>query len=493
MDKNQQPSGLKAFFKSRKARHGGLAIASVAAAVAVVVVLNIVVGLLVDRFPNLKVDLTANSAYALSEDTTEFMSHLSKDVTMHILSTEDAFEGNGEYYVQARNLLEKMEAASDGKFKVDFVDIASNPSFTNSYKNIDWTDNRMMAVMTCGDKYQGILLDDCFTYNQEYLAAGYYQVESTTIEQAAVTNALKVTSENMPVVDFITGNQESDYTSLKSLISNNAYDVREVSLLTDDLDDDAQFAVLYAPQVDLDTAAVEKLSKWLENDGKYGRNLIYLPSPENAETPNTEALVEEWGLRLTDGFVYETSEDHLVSSSDMFAFITDYGDVYTNNLKNKDIPVMVYQVRGVELTDETNAHALLSATDRAGVFPLDADDSFRPEDGITGKAIPVAAEGVKSGADAESRLIVFGSERMFTSDFLNMNSLNNAGFFMSILNTLSEKEDDGITITGKTLANQELGVTDLNTNTAMSVIFIGVIPAVILILGIIVWIRRRHM
>ena len=491
--KNNSSKGIKAFLKSRKARHGSLAVVLVIAAVALVVVLNIVVGLLVERFPNLKMDLTSNSAYALSDDAEDFMSHLDKDVNMYILSPENDFVGNGEYFVQAKNLLEKMEAASNGKFTVSYIDTTSNPSFTNKYKNIDWSSKDTMAVMECGDRYQGVKTDDCFTYDEQYLSAGYYQVNGTTIEQATVTAAMKVTTENQVVVDFITGNQESDYTALKSLISNNAYDVREVSLLTDDLDEDAQFAIIYAPKVDLDAKAVEKLEKWLDNDGKYGRNLIYIPAPENTDTPNAEALIEEWGMKLTDGFVYETSEDHLLSSSDMFVFITDYNEYYTDGLKNKDSPVMVYQTRGIEITDENTSHALLNASDRAGIFPTDADDSFKPEDGITGKKIAVAAESVKSNSDAESRLIIYGSDRMFSSDFMTMNSLNNADFFMSVLNTVSDKSDESVTITGKKLENNELGVTDITTTGAMNIIFIGVIPVAILVIGIVVWLRRRHM
>ena len=199
-------------------------------------------------------------------------------------------------------------------------------------------------------------------------------------------------------------------------------------------------------------------------------------------------------MKLSVGCVYVTSEDHLLSSSDMFVFVTDYNEeYYTDGLKNKNIPVVVYQTRGIEITDENNAHELLNASDRAGIFPLDADDSFKPEDGITGKKIAVAAEGIKSGSDKESRVIVFGSDRMFSSDFMTMNSMNNAEYIMSGINTVSDKSDESVTITGKKLDNTELGVTDVTTTGAMSVIFIGVIPFIILIIGIIVWLRRRHM
>ncbi|MBQ7745764.1 MAG: hypothetical protein IJT85_09425, partial [Ruminococcus sp.] len=110
MDKNTKSTekrGLKAFLKSRKARYGAVATGIVLGTVAIVIVINIIVGLLVERFPELKLDLTANNAYALNEDTVDYMSHLDKDVTVYILSTEDGFIKNGEYFVQAKNLLEK--------------------------------------------------------------------------------------------------------------------------------------------------------------------------------------------------------------------------------------------------------------------------------------------------------------------------------------------------------------------------------------------------
>ena len=76
---------------------------------------------------------------------------------------------------------------------------------------------------------------------------------------------------------------------------------------------------------------------------------------------------------------------------------------------------------------------------------------------------------------------------------MNLNSFNNAAYVMNIFNTISDKSDESIVIEGKSLADSELGVTDVNTTTAMMIIFVIVIPLGILIAGIIVWIRRRHL
>ena len=304
---------------------------------------------------------------------------------------------------------------------------------------------------------------------------------------------LNVTTEDKVVVDFIKGNQESDYTALKSLLTNNAYQVNEISLVTDELDENAKFVVLHAPAVDLDDSAVKKVSDWLINGEKYGRNLIYIPSNENVNTPNIDAMIEEWGVKLTEGFVFETSQDHLLNGAGQFAFITDYTEYYKEKLKNPDIPVVAFQSRGFEITDENSAHALLNTSNRAGVMPYEPADDWDFNDAISGKPIAVAAESVKKGSEAESRLILFGSDRMLSSTFMNLNSFNNAAYVMNIFNTISDKSDESIVIEGKSLADSELGVTDVNTTTAMMIIFVIVIPLGILIAGIIVWIRRRHL
>ena len=206
MKNKENKRGLKGFLKSRKARYGAVSTGIVIGVVALVIVLNVIVSLLVDRFPNLKIDLTSNSAYALNEDTVDYMSHLSKDVNVYILAKEDDFVKNGEYFVQAKNLLEKMQSGSNDKLKVQYIDITSNPSFTQKYTNVDWSSKKNLVLVECGSQYRALTLEDCFQYNEEYATNyGYYDFSGTTIEQAVVTAVLNVTTENKIKVDMQPG------------------------------------------------------------------------------------------------------------------------------------------------------------------------------------------------------------------------------------------------------------------------------------------------
>lgn len=496
--KNKKKSGgFKAFLKSKKARHGSLAVVIVAVVIAIVIVLNIVCGLLVDRFPDLKIDFTANQSFALQDDTIDYVSHLKKDVTLYVLMPEDEIENQGTYFIQAKNLLDKIKSNSNGKITIEYVDLTENPSFSSNYPNIDWNSEdsyKYFMLVECGNQYKALTVEDCFEYDEEaYSYYGQYQFTGTTIEQAVVTALLNVTTDDKVVVDMIKGNNEQDYSAIKTLLETNAYEVNEVSLLTQEIDDKAEFIILFAPSVDLDESTAEKISQWLDNDGNYGRTLIYVPSANKVDTPNIDALLDEWGMQVNGGYVFETNSDYLISGSTPYAFITDYTDYYKENLKNPNIPVVVSESHDITIKDSEMAHALLTTSDKAGVQPYDVDENWNYNDAITGEPLNIAAEGVKTNNDEKSsRVMVFGSYMMFDKTVMSFNSYNNSAYFMNVVNTIADKDDSGITIETKSLESTELGVTDVTTQNIMIAIFVFILPAAILTAGLVMWLRRRN-
>lgn len=495
-EKSAKKNGLSSFLKSRKAHHGAVSVAIIAVVIAIVIVINVVCSLLVDRFPNLKFDLTSNQSFALQEDTIDYMSHLNKDVTINILKTKSEYESAGTYFIQSQNLLEKMVSNSNGKLKLEYVNITENPTFTNNYPNIDWTssESRFIMLIESGKQYKALSISDCFDYDEQYYSLhGEYFFTGTKIEQAVVTTILNVTTDDKVLVDIIKGNQEQNYSPIKTLLENNAYDVKEISLVSADIDEDASYVMLYAPSVDLDDKAVEKITKWLNNDGKYGKSLIYLPTSDKVETPNIDALLADWGVAVDKGMVFETDGNHLVSGSTPYAFIADYTDYYKENLKNPNIPTVVSMAHSIEITDSEIAHSLLNTSENAGIRPVDAGNDWDYKDSLSEKSLSVATESVKTNTeDSSSRVLVFGSFMMFDETIMSYNSFNNSAYFMNIVNTISDKDDSGITIESKSLESKELGATDVTIKAVMLAIFVFIIPIGILITGIILWLRRRN-
>lgn len=493
VSKKKENKGFKAFITSRKAKHGSVAIAIVAVGIAIAIILNVICSLLVNKFPALSIDMTSNQVFELQQDTTDYVNHLEKDVTINVLSTKDNFISNGSYFVQAEKLLTKIDAMSD-HIKVEYVSLNENPAFSADYPDIDWTMSNHVFLVTCGDQYRMLDIEECFTYDEETLYySGSYSFTGSKVEQALVTAMLNVTTENKTVIDFVTGYGEVDYKTVKELLEKNAYQVNEVSLTTSDLDEEAKIAVLYAPAVDLDYEAVNKLRGWLENEGEYGRSLVYVANIEALNTPNIDEFLNEWGMKTINGIVYETNPNYLISSN-VYVSLVDYNGVFVDGLKNSSIPCASSSAKAIEITDESIAIPVLTTSDMAGVRPYESaqDANFDYQSAITGEPVNVAVKGTKANTEEiQSNVVMFGSYEMFSESLMTYNSFNNSAFFMNTVNTLADRDDLGITIEGKSMDNPTLGI-DLAAQNTLMVIFVIILPIATLTVGLVIWLRRRN-
>lgn len=498
--KSDKNGGFKAFMKSRKARFGFVASAIVAIVVVITVVLNIIVGILVDKFPNIVLDLTENASFELEKDTVDYVSHISKDVKITVLSTEKSFKSAGEYYDQANTLLKKIEQESNDKIKLSYIDLTANPSLTQKYEDADWTGNNNLFIVECGDSYKVVPFADCFEYDQQsYYYYGTYDVTNSKVEQAVVTAILNVTTEDKILVNIATGNGENEeyYSGLKTLLSNNAYETKEISLLTEEIDKDADFLLIDAPTVDFDVEQIDKISNWLDNNGNYGKSLIFIPSENEVDTPNIDDLLEEWGMKVNKGYVFESSPNRLISSQSLFTFTVDYTDTFKDGLKNSNIPVATLYSRSIEIIDGTSVttYPLFKTSTQAGIVTSDdlQDENWDYKEHISAEELNIGVEAVQTNADnISSRVIVFGSNAMFTGSVMSYNSYNNSAYFMNMMNTIANRDDAGITIESKSLDNKELSITNVATKNVLFIIFVLILPLGTLITGIVIWTRRRN-
>lgn len=500
-DKTEKPKknknfkgGIKNFFKSRKTKRGGLAILLSVIFIAIIVGLNIVSSILVNRFPSLSLDLTSSSAYELQGDSIEYIKKVEEPITIYVLASEEDFEAQGDYYVQVNKLLKKFPQYNSN-ITLKYVDLTKQPTFTSKYTNYDWNTSSYILLVECGDQYRALTANDIFDYNQEsYSYYGQYVAEGQHVEQSVITAILNVTTTDKIKVTLLGGQDELDPSGIKTLLEDNAFETEEVSLLNTDISDDSQFLIIYAPKNDLDDEALEKISAWLENDGKYGHNLIYFPNDQaTAEMKNFNSLLSEWGLKTGEGLIFETDTAHMTNTSNPYLItIMDYAnDTYTEGLKTTEVPVVMPYTIPIEITDTTKASALLTTSDQAVIMPLDADENWDPAGSETG-TLNGAVISTTSSGDTSSNVIVFGSYESASQSALTSSSFNNASYIVNLFNKLAKREDAGITIEGKSLDNTALGITDTATTTIISIVVRFIIPFAILIAGLIIWLRRRN-
>ncbi|MGN0679041.1 MAG: Gldg family protein, partial [Oscillospiraceae bacterium] len=218
-----------------KMKRGTLSVLFTVAFIAVVVLINIIVGVLSDRF-GVKADLTEAKLYTLDETTRKFLDNrLDADITFTVLNSEQTFieDQNNR---QVNEILKKMENENP-HISIEYVNLDKNPNYTSKFKNETVDTNYI--VVECGKTgrhkiisptdYFGLSTEEALLYYQYYgFVQGYF------IEQEAVS-AMMFTSDESPVrIAFTEGYGETDSTALRTLLTNNGFDVETLNLLTTD-------------------------------------------------------------------------------------------------------------------------------------------------------------------------------------------------------------------------------------------------------------------
>lgn len=94
-------------FNARSFKHGSLSVVLTVVFIAAVVLVNIIVGLLSERFDT-AADLTDTGLYTLDETTENYLENiLETDITLTVLRTEKNFEEQSSPYKQVHEILKK--------------------------------------------------------------------------------------------------------------------------------------------------------------------------------------------------------------------------------------------------------------------------------------------------------------------------------------------------------------------------------------------------
>ena len=497
-------------FNVRNFKHGTLSVVLTVVFIAVIVLVNVIVGLVSERFDT-SADLSGSSIYSIDEKTEKFVKKLETDVTITVLNSEADFEAMGQVYKQVNEILKKMHLANE-RISIDYLVLDQNPNFSSKFKGETLEENYIVVECPETGRYRIIAGDSYITvdteaYTNAYYAAYYsgasfnaYDYIYSNIEQEAVSAMMYVTNNDPVKVAFTTGYNELDSTALSSLLAKNGYEVTTINLTqVDEIDPETDFVVMYAPTLDVDVAQIEKLDKFLDNNGKFGKNVIYFASAQQPETPNIEGFLNDWGLSVGYSVIGQSDGNYLMSSTmGLYAHYqnildTNYaGSTYGNGLYTYGIDMRpVIQLWDGGSRGNVEQEILMQSYDKAFLYPLDQEGEFSletAESGIFNDA--VMAYRVHSSSQQISRLAVFGSEMFANSYFMQYSNSNNGIFLVNMFNHICGREE-GITITPKSFSVSGFDMTAQQAN-VLAIVLCIVIPVVVIALGIVIWVRRRH-
>ncbi|MBR1533984.1 MAG: Gldg family protein [Ruminococcus sp.] len=494
--KPSSKKGFKQFITARNTRRGATSVGITVLLIAAIVLVNAVLAILSDRSA-MYIDVTANRNFKLQSMTIDYIKTLDKDVDIYVLAAEEDLENNSSanyaYYVQANRLLHEFDYNSD-KIHLHYVDLVKDPTFLTAYPNVNRSQSHMMLV-SCGENYTTLDPTDVFGYDTEtYQDEGYMVVQSQHVEQSVTSAILKVSDAERVTVSVLTGLDEEDCSAFAARLSMNAYDVETVNLYTGQISEKSQFLIIYKPLADIDKDLYDTISKWLDNDGKYGHHVIYFPNDDvSAELfPNLNTLLADYGMEVDYAYIFEKDTDHLVPGNNLNNSLFDYADAdFTADLANQEKKIIMGGVRGtmpIKILDPKIASSMLVSSEDVERFDIKSQTLGEYDGAMCGAAI-----GRKGGASGvNSSVVAVGSYYAISNLYLTANTYNNSAYFINMFNVLSEKQDTGILIEGKDPTSTELGVSSKGDLTFLSALVRFILPGLVLIAGLVVWIRRRH-
>ncbi|HZJ83445.1 MAG TPA: GldG family protein [Clostridia bacterium] len=473
---------MKNSFKDKKFKYGGYATLMTAVVLAIVVVINLVVG----QIP-FKLDLTENRMFSLSEQTDQILENLDQDVQIIGLSKTGAEDK------MLDEILQRYRRGSK-HVSITYIDPVKNPTFSSKYTK-DGTNLREGSyIVESGSKFKVIDYYDLFNISQpdQY---GNTRAESLAVEQR-VTGAIHyVTAEDLPTVYTLEGHMEQPIpVELRKQMELENYIMENLSLLTEDnVPDDATILMVIAPQQDITPQEEAKIREFLDNKGR----AVFLMDVIENDLPNFDALLKSYGIGLNRALTVEGDKNHYFQSPAWILPNMESHDII-NPLRNSKRQVLAIGAQGIEELDikkrSTDIEPLLVTSNNAwGRTDLASTTSEREEGDLEGPfniavAITDKEWDDKEGRYDETKLVVVGDAEFLNPQFA---SIGNADFMLNSLNWLQD-EQENISIRPKSILTQFLTI-----NPFQQLVFAGIsvilIPLIILGVGLVMWLRRRHL
>lgn len=482
----KEKTGISVSGEERKKnlRHGSYVSIMTVIVIALVVAVNLVVGQLPSSVT--QIDASSRQLYTIGEDTENLVRGLEQDVTLYYVVTG----GNENEYIS--RMLERYEDLSD-HLTVEKVDPELHPTFTSQYTDEEVSDNSIIVVS--GDKSRVVGSSDMLVQELNYYTYSYQVTEFDG--EGQVTSAIAyVISDNLPVLYQLTGHDEQSLgSSLTDSIEKNNIEIQDLSLLTEEsVPEDAAALLICSPSRDISEEESQKILSYLEGGGK----VLLFTDYSQEEMPNLESLLTNYGLQKGTGIVMEGDSSYyypqrpdvlipeINTDSSVLSGLTD--DVYA--LIQDAQPVETLE----EYRDTLEIENLLTTTDSGYVKEVSEDGmiSFQQEEGDDTGTFAVGVSVTEAIDDeTESQLIYFSSSTLTADELDQYVSGGNSEILSCILTNLCEMEDNiTFNIPAKSLSVEYLSYTNQSA-AIFKVIVIAVIPAAFLLVGFIIWMKRR--
>ncbi len=463
---------------------GGYSIVICAISLVAVILVNLIISALPAKYT--EIDISSNDLYSIGDYSKEIVNNIDEDITVYHLATNENID-NGLTTLLSRY----TDMNSHIKVEVSDPEISQ---IAGKYSDTALSENSLIFVSEKRNKVvDGGEIYEYSEEMQQYLYYGYEVYPDIFDGESEITSALDfVTTDTLPVVYCMTGHGE--YTivdAVKQELSNQNIELRDLDLVMErDVPDDCECLLLVSPTVDISEKELEAILDYLKNGGRIF--VTTLSTDEFGELPNFSLLLEEYGLETENGIIIEGDENSFYYSPNYLVPSIESHDItnpinkngfhvfFPNSQSIKEIssyrsslslvPLFTTSDKAFRRTDFTNSSVEKSDNDVSGQFTL-------------GYAVS------ETVGNNEMRGVVISTPYFLDEGFVSYTG--NLNLFLNSIKWLCELDEKISVVEAKSLSSGgALEVTD-SSGLLLSAAITIVVPVILLVSGIVIFVRRK--
>lgn len=451
---------IVAFFRKRAIKYGLTSFLGILLMLAILSLLNFMSFKHYKRF-----DLTISKRFSLSDQTIKLLKNLPRPVHLITFFRPDQVVEKQKF----DDLMHEFNAYTN-KIKIDSYDPDLSPHMAQKY-NVN-------------------------IYGTIVVESSKQQEKINKIDEGELINAiLKVIKDTKKVVYFLEGHQEIDLddtsnkgiSNFKDRLIKENYEVKKLSLLSKpEIPSDASLIVIAGPLVDLLNYEIDALNKYLSQGGRV--LIFYDPS----SSPSLLKILTKWGVKADDNIVVDTVQGFFGGNAFVPQIRSVYGSVVSTSFS---LNCFLPYVRTIEKADNADSNKLTVskiAESTENSWAEYSKEVAQFNEGVDKKgpvSVGVSVNKKLEASTKETRLIVFGDVDFIRNGWFNM--LGNGNLALNSVAWLAE-ETQLISMKEKPSEAAELTLTEYQLRKFMR-FSQYIFPAVIIFIGVIIWIRRRKL
>lgn len=502
-----------------KVRYGTAATVFTAVFVALMIGLNVLVGIASQRF-DLSLDLTDKQLFSVSDKTVEYLKDLEHDVEFIVLGDEVSWRS---YSTSASSGAESGLGISVHKYIVEtldryaeisqhvklyYVDYNYNPEFFKERNNLpvsdDLEDDPVIIVYSPDTGRYRYIRNSLFSDNQ-----------SLALENRLNTGIRYTTNPDMKKIAVISGHSEKQLVYFKAVMEDNGYQVDSLELTTvESIPSDYQLLVICNPTRQYSAGDIAKIDTFLSNGEMEGKSLMVFADLDYCNTDTQlRSYLEEWGIGMGDECIYDPPKSTTLTGSNA-TFRVDYSDEaasMTGTLAsgNFNLNFQLGKTRALkklfDSQDNIAVYTLLNTSETAfSRYQAASRKDFTgitKQEGDTSGPFDVGLLSLRTRFDGlntySTSVAVFGSTSLVDDYFIsNVDSENQATqeYMGQLIHFMAAQSADTVEmIPTVSLLTDTLKFKNDGQITAVWVISAAVIPACFLLGGLVIWRRRKHL